>query len=86
MTTWTAAAIFVGVFCTVGLLIIRYGKASDTPEDIKALRRINTDTVAGRKRYLARAKQIAADRLKDVDPDDGLIEDIDPRPYQRRRR
>ena len=86
MTIWTAAAIVVGVFCTAGLLVIRYGKPSDTPDDIKPLRRINTDTVAGRKRYLARVQQIAADRRRNAEPEDGLIQDIDPRPYQRRKR
>ena len=73
MTIWTAAAIVVGVFCTVGLLIIRYGKQSDTPDDIKALRRINTDTEAGRKRYVARAQAIAAERRKNADPDDEVL-------------
>lgn len=86
MTIWTAAAIFVGVFCTLGLLIIRFGQPDDTRDDIKALRRINTDTAAGRDRYFAKVQQIAADRRKNDDPDDGLIEDIDPRPYQRKRR
>ena len=64
MTIWTAAAIVVGGYCTFGLLLARFGRKDHTPEDIKALRRINTDTVAGRKRYLAKAKQIAADRRK----------------------
>ena len=64
MTIWTAAAIVVGGYCTFGLLLARFGRKDHTPDDIKALRRINTDTVAGRKRYLAKAKQIAADRRK----------------------
>ena len=73
MTIWTAAAIVVGGYCAFGLLLARYGRKDDTPDDIKALRRINTDTVAGRKRYLAKAKLIAADRRKNADPDDGVI-------------
>ena len=64
MTIWTAAAIVVGGYCTFGLLLARFGRKDHTPDDIKALRRINTDTVAGRKRYLAKAKQIAADRRR----------------------
>ena len=86
MTIWTAAAIVVGGYCAFGLFLARYGKPDDTPDDIKALRRINTDTVAGRKRYLARVQQIAADRRKNDEPEDGLIQDIDPRPYQRGKR
>jgi len=72
MTIWTAAAIVLGGYCTFGLLLARYGQKDHTPDDIKTLRRINTDTVAGRKRYLAKAKQIADDRRKDDDP--GFIE------------
>lgn len=86
MTIWTAAAIVLGGYCVFGLLLARFGQPDDTPDDIKALRRINTDTVAGRKRYLAKVQQIAADRRNNDDPDDGLIEDIDPTPYQRRKR
>ena len=86
MTIWTAAAIVLGGYCVFGLLLARFGQPDDTPDDIKALRRINTDTVAGRKRYLAKVQQIAADRRNNDDPDDGVIEDIDPTPYQRRKR
>ena len=86
MTIWTAAAIVVGGYSVFFLLLARFGEKDDTPSDIKALRRINTDTAAGRKRYFAKVQQIAADRRKDADPDDGLIQDIDPKPYQRRRR
>ena len=73
MTIWTAAAIVVGGYCTFGLLLARFGHKHHTPDDIKALRRINTDTVAGRKRYVARAQAIAAERRKNADPDDGVL-------------
>ena len=86
MTIWTAAAIVLGGYCVFFLLLARFGEKDDTPSDIKALRRINTDTAAGRKSYFAKVQQIAADRRKNADPDDGLIEDVDPRPYQRGKR
>ena len=86
MTIWTVAAIVVGVFCSVGLLIIRSGKPDDTPGDIKALRRINTDTAAGRKRYFAKVQQIAADRRAKAEPGEQTIIDIDATPYQRGKR
>lgn len=82
MTIWTAAAIVVGGYCVFGLFLARYGQPDDTPDDIKALRRINTDTVAGRKRYLAKVQQIAADRRANAEPDDGIIIDVDAAPYQ----
>jgi hypothetical protein len=86
MTIWTAAAIVVGGYCAFGLFLARYGKPDDTPDDIKALRRINTDTVAGRKRYLARVQQIAADRRAKAEPGEQTIIDIDATPYQRGKR
>lgn len=73
MTIWTAGAVVLAGYCVFGLLLARYGQKDDTPDDIKALRRINTDTVAGRKRYWAKAQQIAADRRKNND-DPGFIE------------
>ncbi len=73
MTIWTAAAIVLGGYCTFGLLLARFGEKDHTPDDIKALRRINTDTVAGRKRYVARAQAIAAERRKNADPDDEVL-------------
>lgn len=73
MTIWTAGAIVLAGYCVFGLLLARFGHKDDTPSDVKALRRINTDTVAGRKRYLAKAQQIAADRRKNND-DPGSIE------------
>jgi len=73
MTIWTAAAIVVGGYCTFGLLLARFGEKDDTPSDIKALRRINTDTAAGRKRYFAKVQQIAADRRKNADADEEVM-------------
>lgn len=73
MTIWTAAAIVVGGYCAFGLLLARFGRQDDTPDDIRALRRINTNTVAGRRRYLAKVQEIALDRRKNADPDDGVI-------------
>ena len=73
MTIWTAAAIVVGGYCTFGLLLARFGQKDHTPDDIKGLRRINTDTVAGRKRYVARAQEIAAERRKNADPNDEVM-------------
>ena len=82
MTIWTAAAIVLGGYCTFGLLLARFGEKHHTPDDIKALRRINTDTVAGRKRYWAKAQQIAADRRANEEPGEQTIIDIDATPYQ----
>ena len=73
MTIWTVAAIVVGGYCTFGLLLARYGQKDDTPDDIKALRRISTDTVAGRRRYLAKVQQIALDRRKNPDPNNEVM-------------
>ncbi len=86
MTIWTAGAIVLAGYCTFGLLLARFGHKDDTPDDIKALRRINTDTAAGRKRYLAKVQQIAADRRANAEPDDGIIIDVDAAPYQRGKR
>ncbi len=86
MNIWTAAAIVLGGYCVFGLLLARFGEKDHTPDDIKALRRINTDTAAGRKRYFAKVQQIAADRRANVEPDDGIIIDVDAAPYQRRKR
>ena len=86
MTIWTAAAIVVGGYCTFGLLLARFGEKDDTPSDIKALRRINTDTAAGRKRYFAKVQQIAADRRANEEPGEQTIIDIDATPYQRGKR
>ncbi len=86
MTIWTAAAIVLGGYCTFGLLLARFGEKHHTPDDIKALRRINTDTAAGRKRYFAKVQQIAADRRANAEPDDGIIIDVDAAPYQRGKR
>lgn len=77
MTIWTAGAIVLGGYCVFGLLLARFGEKADTPDDIKALRRINTDTVAGRKRYWAKAQQIVKDRRANAEPDSGVIIDID---------
>ena len=73
MTIWTAGAIVLGGYCTFGLLLARFGRQDHTPDDIKGLRRINTNTVAGRKRYIARAQQIAADRRKNADPSNEVM-------------
>ncbi len=75
MTIWTAGAIVLAGYCAFGLLLARFGEKDDTPSDLKALRRINTNTVAGRKKYWAMAQQIAADRRANADPNDpGFIE------------
>ena len=73
MTIWTAAAIVVGGYCTFGLLLARFGQKDDTPDDIKALRRINTNTVAGRRRYLAKVQEIALERRKNADPSNEVM-------------
>ncbi len=86
MTIWIAAAIVLSGYCSFGLLLACFADKDDTPKDIKALRRINTDTAKGRKKYLARIKEIAADRLAQTKDEEDVIYEMDPTSPQSLRR